>query len=130
MTRIRVPLLALVLLLPVLVACGGSQDVDASPLGGEEALAAVQDPGNVVLDVRTPEEYAVGHLEGAENLSLESSDFDQQVADLDADASYVVYCQTGNRSARAAQEMRDAGLDVEDAGGIVDLEAAGATVVR
>jgi phage shock protein E len=129
MARTRVLLLALILL-PVLVACGSSQDVDTSPLSGEEALAAVQESENVVLDVRTPEEYAVGHLEGAENLSLESSDFEQQVADLDADASYVVYCQTGNRSARAAQEMRDAGLEVEDAGGIVDLEASGATVVR
>lgn len=78
----------------------------------------------VVVDVRTPDEYAGGHLEGAVNIDFSSPSFDDAVADLDPDGDYVVYCQTGNRSARATAAMIDAGLSVQDAGGIDAASAA------
>jgi len=79
----------------------------------------------VIVDVRTPAEYATGHLDGAVNLDFQSPSFDQVVTDLDPDADYVVYCQSGNRSAQAVSVMEDADLAVQDAGGID--EAAKAT---
>ena len=79
----------------------------------------------VIVDVRTPAEYATGHLEGAVNLDLQSPSFDEAVDELDADVDYVVYCQSGNRSAQAVSVMVDADLTVQDAGGID--EAANAT---
>lgn len=79
----------------------------------------------VIVDVRTPAEYATGHLEGAVNIDFQSPSFDGDVAELDQDADYVVYCQSGNRSAQAVSVMDAADLTVQDAGGID--EAAKAT---
>ena len=79
----------------------------------------------VVVDVRTPAEYASGHLEGAVNIDFQSPSFEDEVSELDSDADFVVYCQSGNRSAQAVSAMADADLTVQDAGGID--EAAKAT---
>ncbi|WP_205791418.1 rhodanese-like domain-containing protein [Microbacterium sulfonylureivorans] len=83
------------------------------------------DADAVVVDVRTPAEYAAGHLEGAVNIDYQSPSFASEVSELDSDADYVVYCQSGNRSAQAASAMVAADLSVQDAGSID--EAAGAT---
>lgn len=48
-----------------------------------------------MIDVRTPAEFASGHLEGAINIDVQSPDFDQQVAQLDPSATYLVYCRGG-----------------------------------
>ena len=65
----------------------------------------------VLLDVRTPEEYAAGHLEGATNLPLAADDFRDRVAELDPDTAYAVYCRTGVRSQQAMEIMRKAGIE-------------------
>lgn len=80
---------------------------------------------SVIIDVRTPAEYAAGHLDGSVNIDFQSPSFDDAVAELDSDADYVVYCQSGNRSAQAVSAMVAADLTVQDAGGID--EAAKAT---
>lgn len=111
----------LALLFPVLVACGSDAPADdtASPAGDtgvvrmsaaefEEAAAR---PGVVVLDVRTPEEYAEGHLPGAVNLDVSDPGFVDGLDELDRDATYAVYCRTGSRSLAAAEAMREAGFD-------------------
>lgn len=99
--------------------------------------AATADPtiaigeNTVVVDVRTPAEYAGGHLEGAVNIDLQSAEFDATIAELDPDDEYVVYCQSGNRSAQAVTAMEAAGLEVQDAGGISDAEqATGLAIVQ
>jgi rhodanese-related sulfurtransferase len=92
------------------------------------ALALVAG-GAVVLDVRTAEEYAAGHLRQARNLSV-ADDFRTAVAALSRAGSYVVYCHSGNRSAQAAAVMKELGFtDVADAGGLDALAAAGGDVV-
>jgi phage shock protein E len=88
----------------------------------EEAAQRVAD-GAVLLDVRTPEEFAEGHLEGARNVDLESDDFRARAERLDRDASYVVYCATGNRAGQAIEIMRELGIDdAVNAGGYEDLD--------
>ncbi len=72
----------------------------------------------VVIDVRTASEYASGHLEGAVNIDFQSPEFASQISELDEELDYVVYCQSGNRSAQAVAEMTDEGLSVQDAGGV------------
>jgi len=82
-----------------------------------------------VIDVRTPAEYAAGHVQGAENVDVTAGTFEQEVGRLDKDGRYLVYCQSGNRSADAAQKMADLGFtQVVDGGGIVSLQAAGAKI--
>jgi phage shock protein E len=79
----------------------------------------------VIIDVRAPEEFAAGHLEGAVNIDVSASDFDAVVSELDTDGSYAVYCRTGNRSAQAAERMSGLGFDdVIDLGSLEEAEAA------
>lgn len=81
-----------------------------------------------MLDVRTPQEYAAGHLIEARNVAL-GEDVAAAVASLPPAGTYVLHCASGNRSARAASIMADLGFtDVVDAGGLDDLAAAGGRV--
>lgn len=71
----------------------------------------------VVIDVRTPGEYAAGHLEGAINIDVQSPDFDGQIGALPKSGAYLVYCRSGSRSAAAAARMAGLGYSqVTDAG--------------
>jgi phage shock protein E len=58
-----------------------------------------------LIDVRTPEEYAAGHIDDADNIDLISSDFEQTIDKQAKEAYYVVYCRTGARSAKASDIM-------------------------
>ncbi|MFI5339494.1 MAG: rhodanese-like domain-containing protein [Candidatus Methylomirabilales bacterium] len=64
----------------------------------------------VILDVRTPEEFAEGHLPGAVNVNLMAPDFERGLGVLDRGKTYLVYCRTGNRSAKAVQAMQRLGF--------------------
>lgn len=80
----------------------------------------------IIVDVRTADEYAQGHLEGATLLDLSGGQLADAIPTLDPDAEYLVYCRSGNRSAQAVELMHDAGLtDVTDLGSL--SEAAEAT---
>lgn len=103
--------------------------------GGErepmsDVVAAI-DAGAPVVDVRTSEEYAVGHVAGARNVNVLASDFRERVDDLDRDQPVYVYCASGHRSGRAAKVMEDMGFQrVVNAGGFGGLQRAGAPVER
>jgi len=108
----------------------------SAPASGAELdtaafAAALKLPGTTVLDVRTPAEFAEGHLPGAVNIDIASPDFTAQVSALDPSAPYAVYCRSGNRSASALAEM--AGIGMTGAyhlgGGIGAWQSAGGEVV-
>ena len=113
-------LLALVL---GLAACAGSPD---------PAAAAPLPADAVVVDVRTPGEFAEGHLDGAVNIDVQATDFAARAAELPVDAPVVVYCRSGNRSAAAVAVLRDLGFtDLTDAGAMPDAAASlGLDIVR
>ena len=109
-------------------ACGGSSTQSAIQKVGAAEAARMLD-SRIVIDVRTPSEYAAGHIAGAQNISVEAADFASRIASLDKTAAYLVYCHSGRRSAIAADQMAAAGFnDIVDAGGMADLVAAGARV--
>lgn len=85
----------------------------------------------VILDVRTPDEFAAGHIEGAIMLDFYDADFAGQLAELDPDVPYLVYCRSGNRSGQTADLMAELGFtDVTDVdGGILSWAEAGLPVV-
>lgn len=75
--------------------------------------------GTIIVDVRTPAEFAEGHLEGALNIDVQSAEFDALIADLDPDAEYLVYCRSGNRAATAIDRMASQGFgSLENGGGV------------
>lgn len=65
----------------------------------------------VIVDVRTPEEYAGGHLEGAQNIDFYAPDFVEQVSQLDRNKQYRLYCRSGSRAGQAEQLMKDTGFN-------------------
>ncbi|MGZ8472933.1 MAG: rhodanese-like domain-containing protein [Candidatus Deferrimicrobiaceae bacterium] len=86
----------------------------ARGVGPKEAQALIREnAGNrefVVLDVRTPEEFAQGHLEGAVLVDYRSPRFREEMAGLSRTKTYLVYCRTGNRSASALGIMGELGF--------------------
>jgi phage shock protein E len=62
-------------------------------------------PQAVVLDVRTPKEFAAGHIPGATNIDVNAPDFEQKVAGLSKDSTYLVHCAAGVRSAKACDKL-------------------------
>jgi rhodanese-related sulfurtransferase len=114
-------------------ACGGDADAPAptastatapaghEPVSASDALDRIAECARVI-DVRTHEEFATGHLDGALNLDAQEADFEERVAELPREAAYVVYCASGRRAAGAVQRMVDLGFtDVVNGGGYTDL---------
>lgn len=93
----------------------GCQPADARGDGvnSAEAHALVRD-GALLLDVRTPEEFADGHLPGARNIPV--GDLSARLGELPRDRTVVVYCHSGARSARATATLREAGIRARDLG--------------
>jgi phage shock protein E len=97
-------------------ACSsGAPASSAAPATGQHVAAsdfsnAMKAPGTVVLDVRTPAEFASGHLPAALNLDIEDPGFAAGIAALDKKGTYAVYCRSGNRSGTALQDMTAAGF--------------------
>lgn len=125
-----------------LTGCTSGSDLSSVPvataapttgasLDATEFAAAIQLPNTIIFDVRTPEEFASGHLPDAINLNVESPDFAAALATFNADVPYAVYCRSGNRSQTAMQIMEQAGFtEVYDlAGGIGAWTSAGGEVI-
>lgn len=113
-----------------LAACGSPAATDTLDVDGFAKLVAT--PEVVVLDVRTPAEFAEGHLANAVLMDVNAGDFAAKAAKLDKDKTYAVYCCSGNRSATALKIMKDAGVTkVSHLGqGFNAWKAAGKPVVR
>ena len=128
---------ALVLVLLVGSGCAGSDSSDEAPQSQAPAAAAtaIAEPSAVqeaiadgakLIDVRTPEEFAAGHLRGAVNIDLSGPDFNERIGALDKAGSYVIYCASGNRAGTAIEFMRGQGFDdLTNGGGYEDLAASG-----
>lgn len=104
----------------------------AATLSAEEFAAALKLPDTVLLDVRTPEEYASGHLPNSLNIDVNSADFSAQISALDPAKTYALYCRSGNRSGVAMEAMQNIGFtDVYHlGGGIGAWTAAGGDTVK
>jgi phage shock protein E len=89
-----------------------------------------QDKQNIVLDVRTPKEFAAGHIPGAMNLDVNAPGFEQKLRELKPERRYLVHCAAGGRSARACEVMSHQGLTnlVDLAPGFKAWEKAGKPV--
>ena len=97
---------------------------------GQEPVQLSEDA--IVLDVRTPEEFAGGHLEGAQLLDFNSGEFAAALPSLDPEAEYVIYCRSGNRAGQAAALMEKAGIGAATNAGSLEqaAKATGLAVVE
>jgi phage shock protein E len=127
MKRVLVVALAL-----AVVACSGGATAVIETVDPARASQIAAEPGTVVLDIRTPEEFATGHVAGAVDIDFYATDFADRIATLDRGTRYVVYCHSGNRSAQAMELFHQ--LDFTDvhevAGGIAAWVAAGLPITN
>lgn len=84
-----------------------------------------------LVDVRTPQEYAEGHIDGALNINVQSDDFKELVQrKLSKDSTVLVYCRSGRRSLDAAEILTDLGYKVVNLkDGIIEWKGDGLPVV-
>ena len=81
----------------------------------EYAKALEEDSTAFLIDVRTPEEYAQGHIEGAVLMNVMDEDkFAYGIDSLSSEHTYYIYCRSGRRSQSAALQMAQKGLKVID----------------
>lgn len=64
----------------------------------------------VLIDVRTPAEFAGGNVKGAVNIDIYSPSFGKEIDKLDKAKTYFLYCRSGNRSAQACRIMAERGF--------------------
>lgn len=116
----------------VLLLAGCSSSSSANNLSVDEFSAKAAEPGVVTLDVRTPGEFAEGYIQGARLIDFQSGNFENEIATLDKNATYAVYCRSGNRSGQAVKVMHDAGFhNVYNLnGGVIDWANAGLPLVN
>lgn len=138
----RLPFLgAIALLAGLLTGCAtgdrgradGPVFQELAPAAAEELLVARAGQSDfVILDVRTPGEFAEERIAGSRNVDFNSRDFRSQVEALDREATYFVYCRTGNRSGQSLGLFRELGFrDVRHlTAGIVGWKSAGLPTVR
>jgi rhodanese-related sulfurtransferase len=115
----------------ILLLAGCSSSSSAVDLGVKEFSAKVAEVGVITLDVRTPGEFMGGFIQGARNIDFQSGNFENEIAALDKNAMYAVYCRSGNRSGQAVKVMHDAGFhNVYNLnGGVIDWTNAGLPLV-
>lgn len=85
-----------------------------------------------LVDVRTPNEYALGHIKHATNINFFDGDFIEKMSKLDKNKAVYIYCKSGGRSGRAAQKLKAAGFkkvyDLQ--GGFMNWQASGKHIYK
>jgi len=115
----------------LLITAGCVATAEPIELTPEEGLTLLKEEGSaVILDVRTPMEFKKLHLEDSLNINVMDADFEAQVAELDHEGVYLLYCKSGARSGNAAEQMRTMGFGrAYNIGGIDELQESGYPVV-
>ncbi len=85
---------------------------EVKDMSAAEALVMIEEaaPDTVILDVRMPKEFDMGHAEGAILIDFYDDNFANDVAQLDKNKTYVVYCRTGIRAGKACAIMEEQGF--------------------
>ena len=94
----------------------------ASLAGCASANAVDMKSVAAVIDVRTSDEVATGHLQGSLHIDIQGSEFESKMNELDKSANYVIYCRSGNRAGKAIEWMTANGFTgtLTNAGSLAD----------
>ena len=112
--------LILALLSFVLVGCSSAGE----RISAQDYVAQFSTESHILIDVRTPQEYAEGHIAGSVNIPVQV--LESNLSQIPAGIPVVVYCRSGNRSAQAAQILSKNGYEsIYDLGAISDWSRVG-----
>ena len=124
--KLKIIILAIVTL--AITSCKGQPSKNIQTIDAVAFSKAIQaTPNPQVVDVRTPEEFASGHLIQAQNVNWMNPDFVANSAKYDKSKPIFVYCKSGGRSHKAAEKLAELGFTnvIEMEGGILKWDAAG-----
>jgi rhodanese-related sulfurtransferase len=109
---------------------GAAVEKNVTPDEAEKLLKQKKDL--VILDVRSADEFADGHIAGAKNLDFHGTDFAEKLKSLDKSKEYLVHCAAGGRSAQAVKKMKLENFQTiyHMNGGLHAWEAAGKPVEK
>lgn len=109
--KIKILFMGLLGFLATLFSCNDTTNFKS--VGVEEFESIIQDTAVIRLDVRTSEEYAEGHIANAVNIDITQVDFKEKALDkLSKRKLIAVYCRSGRRSKKAANELKKMGFKV------------------
>lgn len=121
---------AIALFAAMLVGCGSNRNAEQSPTGTVTTISVDEFAKTIgkksvrLIDVRTPKEYAEGHIAKAENIDVKATDFASRIQD--AKGKVAVYCRSGRRSLMAAEQLAAKDCTVYNLdGGIIAWQKAG-----
>ncbi|VXC21472.1 Thioredoxin [Flavobacterium sp. 9AF] len=114
----------------IATSCVKSQTDDIKLVNTTVFEEKMKEEGVQLVDVRTPEEFASGHLKNAININSNDSNFKQQIESLDKTKPILVYCKSGGRSGRACGQLKELGFTtiIDLDGGILAWKADGKSV--
>ena len=136
-----------------LSACSQAETSAAAPKSQEQVQQVVQEvtemqvthvdankaletmrarPDLVVIDVRTPGEFAAGHIDGAINIDFKNANFSTEIAKLDGSQDYLIHCRSGGRSTRSLTAFKNEGFShiIHMDGGILGWNKAELPTVK
>jgi len=133
------PYLFIAFLLITMLSCGQQQKEGSTAQDSASKVSLISaaelnkvNKDILLIDVRTPGEYASGHLENSINIDYKADNFKDLIGELDPNQEVYVYCKVGGRSARSAKVMKEIGFkkiyDLE--GGINSWEKDGFKIVK
>lgn len=128
----------ILLFLSLVIALGfnsckdNSENKQITVISPEEVYEAVTNSDRQLIDVRTTEEFAEGHVANSKNICVTEDDFKEKASKLNKNEPVYVYCKSGKRSAKAAQILKEMGFtEIYDMdGGILNWEKQGLQQVQ
>ena len=119
MKRIIIAVSVVLMLIPLLIGCHGNNYEQITPAEAKALMDSEE--GYIILDVRTPEEFAERHIEGA--ILIPDYEIGEKAESILTDKGQLilVYCRSGRRSKNAANELATLGYtNIKEFGGIKD----------
>lgn len=104
-------LLCLFLASLLTVATTFAGDTKITHVDGKEAVKLVDEKEVTIVDVRTPEEFGLAHIEGAKNIDYKGKDFEGELAKLDKKKPVLVHCAAGGRSTKSLATFQKLGFE-------------------
>ena len=129
-------ILAISMVIGIVLTGGCAQTQTIKDVSPKEAATLIENnqnnPGFVIIDVRTPPEFAEGYIENAVNIDFYSETFRDELNKLDKSQTYLIYCRTGGRSQNSARIMEELNFSkvYNILGGIIAWETAELPTVR
>ncbi|TXG38928.1 rhodanese-like domain-containing protein [Seonamhaeicola maritimus] len=114
------------------LGCQETEKTEAVLLSAEEMKTMLEDKSLLLIDVRTPKEFAEGHIKNAINIDFYSETFKEDIKKLDPNVPVLLYCRSGGRSGKTAKMLQKTGFkkSFDLKGGILKWKEQGFEIIK